>query len=219
MKPIAKMNSVLLSMTSAAVFGVWANLSKFISTDKHKVIVVFIGVIFSVGFYNLLLTLLNIILNTNKLVFLKKLTLGSEYVQGCWVGFFIRNDGKPSFFYEIYEQTLEKITVRGTAFNENGVFHCNWISNNVNFDSENCEITYYYSNDSIANTHKNTGIASFVGIRTSKMAPITKLRGYSSDLFNPKKLEAQEIKVSDFHDSSDLELFKKAQEFYNDLNN
>ena len=89
----------------------------------------------------------------------------------------------------------------------------------MNVDSENCEITYYYSNDSISNTHKNTGIASFVGVRKSKMASITKLRGYSSDLFNPKNLEAQEINASDFHDSPDLELFKKAQEFYNGLNN
>ncbi len=75
-------------------------------TDKHKGLVVFIGVVFSVGFYNLLLTIFNILLNNNHLVILKKLILGPEYVQGCWVGFFIRNDGKPGFFMRITSKLL-----------------------------------------------------------------------------------------------------------------
>lgn len=43
--------------------------------------------------------------------------LGKYYLEGLWVGYYVV-DGKAEYYYELFEQTLDGLTIVGKAFDE-----------------------------------------------------------------------------------------------------
>ena len=154
----------------------------------------FAGLI-SLGIYRFLtLFLLNIF---RKSKWFKKYILGAYYLEGTWVGFFIGNENRIRYFVETFEQDLNSLVIRGKSFKDEGAYHGSWIAETSNIDIKLGKLSYNYTTDAIGNTFINPGIAIFNFERPSAQKPPNKLIGFSSDLYNPNKLKAMEIKISE----------------------
>jgi len=204
-------HSIVISLTTLIIFSIWTLITDHI--EQNPLLSIMFSGIISLGFYRFIYTILLIIFR--KLKCFKKLILQSSYIEGTWVGFFIDNQNKPKFFVEIFEQDLSELIIKGKSFYDSGSYQGTWISDNVAINSRLGEMTYTYKASMIGNTFVNPGIAHFDFERKSKFSPPEKMIGFSSDLFNPKKLKAFELKISDKSELDHVKCYQKAQEIYN----
>ncbi len=140
--------------------------------------------------------------------------LGASYMEGTWVGFFIGHDETPRFFIETFEQSISDLIIRGKAFKESGEYHGSWIAENTEVNTRTGKLTYTYDADVIGNSHVNPGLAVFTFDRESRDKPPHAMIGFSSDLFNPKKLKSFEEKMSDNTSIIISDAIEKAKEIY-----
>ena len=66
----------------------------------------------------------------------KRFLLGSSYVEGKWVGFYIGLGGRPRFVIQVIRQSWAKLTISGRALNEMGRPHGQWRSQSAVVDGD-----------------------------------------------------------------------------------
>ena len=210
MNPEIKFHSIVISITTAIVFLIWLGLNKVII--EYPFLSIALSGLISLGiFRTLALLLLSLFRNSR---FFKKFILGPSYMEGIWAGFFVGHKNRIRLFFEIFEQDLNRITIRGRVFREDGGFHGSWIAEDATFDSIRGKLTYNYQADAIGNTFVNPGLGNFDIDRKALHKAPEKLIGFSSDLFNPHKLMAIEEKISNDTMIDDLKALEIAKEIY-----
>jgi hypothetical protein len=192
MSPEVKFHSFVTSLTTLVVFSLWVYLQTLI--DKYPIISIIIASIFTIGMYRLINTILMTIFRNSKI--LKKFILGPAYMEGTWVGFFVGHNNI-RYLVETFEQDLSLLKIRGRVYREDFTFHGSHISTNASLDIVSGHLSYSYDADTIPNTHINAGLARFTLDRDGREQAPYRIIGYSSDLFNPTKLQAFQEKYSD----------------------
>lgn len=210
MSPELKFHSLIVSASTLIVFTIWSQLTSLVA--KYPATSVIAAGLISIGVYRIL----NLILLAafRKISMVKKFILGPGYMEGTWVGFFIGHDEKPRFFIETFEQDLSDLIIRGKGFKECGTYHGSWISDNTEVNTRLGKLTYTYEADVIGNSHINPGLAVFSFERKTKDLPPHGMIGFSSDLFNPKKLKSFEKKISDCTSIGIEEALTEAKEIH-----
>lgn len=213
MKPIIKFNSIVISITTMIMYGLWALLSDNIfSSISAKILTVLISYFTSLGFYKSIFWLLSGLLSKWK--WFKNMIYGSYYLEGIWVGFFIGKDSKVRYFYEVFEQSLDEIVITGKAFKDDESILGIWKAKNPVIDIVLGKMTYYYETDVFENTFINPGLATFNLERIDKDKCPYALTGFSSDLFNPVKLKAFEVKLDVCSQKNNTRLIEEAKKVY-----
>lgn len=197
------------------MFGLWALLNNVIFTStKVTLVVILISYFTSIGFYRVVFSIMSLLVS--KILWLKKIIFGAYFFEGTWIGFFIGDDNKPKYFYEIHEQTLDAYVIQGKVFRNDATVHGVWTAIDPVIDVKNGKLMYYYEADTYNNTFINPGLASFNFEREGRDCAPIKLIGFSSDLFRPGKLLALEVKEDDKTIIDHKFLIKKAKKLYND---
>lgn len=226
MKPIIRFNSIVISLTTLVVFGIWLLISKLLLTNPEwfknpdNNLYNFLGIILtafmSIGVYRIFLNLCSYLVNNS--LFIRKMIFKSSFLEGTWVGFYIGVSGNVRYLIETFEQNFDSVIIRGKSFNELQNFHSTWISDNVNIDVNRGKLSYHYKVESPNETSDHNGIAFFNFERKTKKTAPHELIGFSADLHLSKKCKAVEIKVSD-ETTIKLEIaLQKAKELYETRN-
>lgn len=205
MKPILRFNTIVLSLTTSAVFGMWLGISILLLkypdwfknpiNNKYNLLGILITALISVGIYRMIYLMVSYIVNNCN--WIKKKFFSSYYLEGTWVGFYIGVDGKERFFIETFEQNLDTLVIKGTAYDENKNLHSFWTSESINIDIEKGELLYQYKVRATKEKPDPIGIAYFNMNRDNNRKPAKMLVGYSSDSHLPKKCRAIEYKYSE----------------------
>lgn len=210
MSPELRFHSIVISITTLIVFTVWTHITGVIAA--YPWLSVFAAGIISLGLYRFVaMVQLSFFRKISKV---KKFILGPTYMEGTWIGFFVGHENKIRYLVETFEQDLSELVIRGKVYRDDGTYHCSYVSQNATVDLRNGKLSYSYDADSISNTHINPGLARFDLERDSKDSPPSRLSGYSSDLFHPKKLMAFEEKVTDKTSMEATVAFEKSVEIY-----
>ena len=215
MSPELKFHSTIVSSTTLVVFSLWTQLTSHIS--EHPILSVIAASIISLGIYRMLTFVMLSIFR--KIPAIKRWILGAYYMEGTWVGFFIAHDNTPRFYVETFEQDINYLIIRGKAFKENNTYHGTWIAENTDIDAKLGKLTYIYNSDVIGNSHINPGMAVFTFDRNSKDSPPDRMIGFSSDLYDPKKLKSIGKKITDNTTLPLNEALEKAKGIYEDNRN
>lgn len=202
--------SVVFTLTTAATFFFWSEISK-IMPEKIWLGVLLSGIV-SLGTYRIILKVVELLLLEFKCV--KSVIFGSTYLEGIWVGCFVGHDGKPQYYIESFEQDFDGLVIRGKNFYADKRFKGTWISDRVIIDDDEGKITYTYITDMIYNTHKNQGLAEFNFDRENKKKLPKRMLGFSSDIFNTKKFLSVEEKILDRGPLSESDLLDRAIDIY-----
>jgi hypothetical protein len=210
MNPELKFHSVIVSLSTLVIFTVWTQLTILVS--KYPALSVITASLISIGMYRLLTIVMLAAFRNFPLV--KKWILGASYMEGTWVGFFIGHDDTARLYVESFEQDLSGLVIRGKAFKTDKTYHGTWISDNANINARLGSLTYTYEANVIGNSHTNQGLAAFTFERNERETPPYRMIGFSSDLFNPKKLKSFEEKVTNGTTMCVNEAIEKAEEVY-----
>lgn len=194
MNPVAKFNSIIISVTTVCMYVLWKLLNGIMfQNNTYAAFSLVITFLSSLGFYRLINNLLGMAFRKVKLF--KRFILGPFYLEGAWVGFFVGKNNKVRLIYEQFEQELDSLVIKGYSYNEDGSSHGDWIAKNPVIDNEIGKMAYYY--EAKVNTYPaiNQGFAEFNFRRTCKSDIISEMTGFSSDLYTPEKVPAYEKKV------------------------
>jgi hypothetical protein len=205
MSPEIKFHAFITSTTTLITFSLWSFMLQQVST--HPVTSVLVAGVFSLGIYRLINTIFLTIFRNVQCV--KKFILGASYMEGTWVGFFVGHDNNIRYLVETFEQDLSLLKVRGKVYRNDFSYHASHVSTDATIDILNGRLSYSYDADAINNTYVNAGLARFELTRSSREKPAHHMVGYSSDLFNSKKLMAFEDK---FSESTAVDLSKALEE-------
>jgi len=102
MTPNIRFHTYVITGTTFLIFYSWTFINKIEFIDDTLKLVIGFGTSF--GFYRIIINLA--LLLTKKISFVKKHILGSSYLEGTWVGFYIGFEDKPRFFVERFEQEM-----------------------------------------------------------------------------------------------------------------
>ena len=168
-----------------------------------------IGFLGSVGTYK---SLASILLGLfDRFIFIRRRFLGPEYIEGTWVGCYEFSEGQRRFTVEYFEQTLDKVIVRGQAFTEEGEPYGQWLSRAVTVNAEQGTLIYAYDCDIHSDNTSFQGIAIFHFERKTKRKPPSVLNGFSADVIDGVRSANREHKIGDTEIGM-KEAFEKAKE-------
>lgn len=139
MKPITRVHSILFAISTTVVYAVW-NWSATIQTS-NVVVNLIISFLMSLTFYKVLFQLLLFLCEQAPV--LKKIFLGKYFLAGVWIGFYIV-DNEIEYYYEIVEQNLDGITIKGIAFDEGHKSIGEWTIVDPTINIAESKLTYYY---------------------------------------------------------------------------
>ena len=139
MKPITRIHSILFAISTTIVYSVW---NWFASIQTNLVVLnLLISFLMSLTFYKALFQLLLFL--CKQIPTLKKILLGKYFLEGVWIGFYTV-DGETEYYYEIVEQNLDGITVKGIAFDEGQQSVGEWTIVDPTINIVESKLTYYY---------------------------------------------------------------------------
>lgn len=139
MKPITRIHSILFAISTTIVYSVW---NWFASIQTNLVVLnLLISFLMSLTFYKALFQLLLFL--CKQIPALKKILLGKYFLEGVWIGFYTV-DGETEYYYEIVEQNLDGITVKGIAFDEGQQSVGEWTIVDPTINIAESKLTYYY---------------------------------------------------------------------------
>lgn len=139
MKPITQVHSILFAISTTVVYAVW---NWFASIQTNLVVLnLLISFLMSLTFYKVLFQLLLFL--CKQIPALKKLFLGKYFLEGVWIGFYAV-DGEIEYYYEIVEQNLDEITIKGIAFDEGHKSIGEWTIVDPTINIAESKLTYYY---------------------------------------------------------------------------
>lgn len=215
MKPITKLNAYAFSISTSIVYYLWVELSKIFS--EVKLLNVILTFVISIGFYRLIYKLALLICNKNN--FLRQIVLGKYYLHGIWVGFYIYKNN-PTVYYEIFDQTVESLTITGRAFDLNGKYKGSWTIIDPYISVEESKISYYYEMNEISEESFTLGYAK-ASIIWKDQKEACQLEGFAVDGDDTSKQNFLSIKTKQkikkivlMNDIYNDDLFCLAKELY-----
>jgi len=210
MNPSIKLQSISFSIATATVFSGWTFLTEI--GRSYPYIKIAIALLISLGVYRLIASL--IIEASKKWTWFKKIMLGSYFLNGTYVGFYIGASGKIRYIVERFEQDIDSLVIRGKSFDDNLNYHANWTATSVNIDTKAGKISYMYECTPMKDSSNHNGVAIFSFIRKNQDSPANGLEGFSADLHIGKRVRAKEIKVSDKCSLDEKDALRKAKKLY-----
>lgn len=190
MTPITKAHSLTFAIVTPVVFLIWKSISSIYGLNW--ILDMLITAIISAKFYELVYKMLLQVYQ--KLHILKKWLLGQRYFAGLWMGYYSL-DGIRTFYYEFFEQSLESLSIKGTAFDENFNQIGSWTIMQPYINIEESKLAYYYEMDELALPDVTLGFAKAT-IHWDKSGMATKLTGFAVGSFSMKKEPFVSIKVN-----------------------
>lgn len=181
MTPVTKAHSLTFAIVTPVIFLLWKSISNIYGL--YWILDMLITGIISATFYDLMYKML--LQACQKLHILKKLLLGHRYFEGLWIGYYT-SDGIRTFYYEYFEQSLESLSIKGTAFDENFNQIGSWTIMQPYINIEESKLAYYYEMDELALPDVTLGFAKAT-IHWDKSGIATKLAGFAVGSFSMEK--------------------------------
>jgi hypothetical protein len=128
---------------------------------------------------------------------LRKFVLGPSFVAGTWIGCYRNKAGEPRFTVEVFEQSLDRTTVRGWAFGSDKKLEADWVSDAVEVYPMSGLLRYSYNCQLYTLKTAHQGIAVFSFDRPTYKDPPKKMIGYSADLTDGDRTQNHEEKIAD----------------------
>jgi hypothetical protein len=187
-------------------------------------IIFLINFISAYGFFNVFVSLIAGILERCQLV--KKIILGSSYLEGTWVGYYFTPENTPIVFFQIIEQNTEQIHILTEAYYENKRNRCKWYSiSEVSIDTLRSTLNYLYDVDMINKNEQDNSrslglfISTFHKKKNGFLKYPCRINGYAFNLNSQTKLKTVQIKYSDstyinLEEGDINRLIQKAMDFY-----
>lgn len=189
MSPPTKLHSLVFSIATAFVFLLWNCISNFYAA--HWLISFIVYFVISAAFYKHLYNIAVII--CKEVTCLKKWALGQYYFEGLWIGFYTVNDEK-EYYYEIFEQNLEELSIKGVAFDSQDKPVETWSILHPHIDISASKFTYYYELNDFANPEITLGY-SCATIFRNRHHDAYKLLGFAVDKYFEGKQSYISVKV------------------------
>ena len=219
--------NISLLVTSVFVYFVWKLFDAIdlsvISTDAiRKIVVMAIDFVVAYGFFHFFANILVMLSGNVSLV--KRLILGSQYIEGVWVGYwYLEENGekKPIFFKEIIEQTVDDIVISGEAYYRDRTLRCYYSSDAlVKIDTRDYSLFYVYNARFAAQNDNCLGVTYLRLQHRGHFTSPERFLGYSMNLGNEKTEDgAIGMRVSKLpHKFTSQQLLDKAIKFYNEEN-
>lgn len=190
MEPIMKMHSISFAIATTVMYFIWDYFSKIQSSSL--IINLILTFIFSVTFYKIVCKF--ILFSSKKVRLLRKMMLGKYYLEGLWIGYYVVN-GQTEYYYEIFEQTLEGLTIVGKAFDEKKNYIGEWSIIHPNINISESKFTYYYEMNDISSENILLGY-SRATIYWDKHGNAEKLIGFAVDSFSSEKQNYTSKKIN-----------------------
>jgi len=196
MSPETKFHSLVLGLIVPLMFGVVAYLIPFIQRATWlEVIGGAIAAFFaSAGAYKLVAAGLVWLLRQSR--WLKSKLLGSYYMEGTWVGYFIGRGGHVRYVIETFEQDLSSLIIRGASYSTDHQRHGQWVSEASFVDAHRGRLIYTYTCDILSRGVALQGVGTFQFERESERAAPYRIEGYVADLVDGRRLPVVEEKIS-----------------------
>lgn len=211
-----KFQSIVISLTTLIFFSLYEAANKA-PVQINPILKVLVGVALSLSLYRLITK--QFLKLGQKSEYVRKFMLGSMYMEGTWVGFYVGISGKVRYLVEHYEQDFFQLIIRGDSWDEEGKFHTSWRSKPAHINSASGQISYMYDLSGINDNTNGDGIAFFNFIRKNQYSAPTELKGFSADLHNSSRTKSIEKKISDNHRIDDIKALTIAMEFYKERGN
>jgi len=131
----------------------------------------------SVGTYISISKILKHILGSSTT--LTRYVLGPSFIEGTWIGFLQDEDVTDRVYLvtEQYEQDLENIVIRGSAYTLDGQLNSSWTSKMCNLDPKKGKIIYNFECSSNKKGITFEGVGEFKLCRHSKTEPAALIEG------------------------------------------
>jgi hypothetical protein len=147
-----------------------------------------------------------------KVQLIRRLLLGSAFLEGTWVGHYVRS-GLHRFTIETIDQRDGETRIEGREFDENLKTRADWSSESCFVDVRRGRLIYVYSCDVYDTNHQQNGIGVFRIVQSRKGEPRDKLDGYAVDMVDGQKDPNTEHRISmDF--VSDADALKQAKAIF-----
>lgn len=190
MTPLLKAHSLSFSLATTIVYILWKNLETL--QTECWIINIIITFILSLSFYRIIYK--SIFFSCKRIKTIKKWILGSYYFEGLWIGYYTVDD-EVEYYYEIFEQELNSLTIKGKSFDKNKKFTGEWAIINPNLNIADSKFTYYYEMD-VASSHDITLGYSRATIYWDSKGRAKKLIGFAIDNYSLNKQLYTSIKVN-----------------------
>lgn len=213
MTPLLKLHSIAFGLSTALVFSLWTQVAQL--SEQHELLKILVGGLISLGIYRVIAKF--IISLTKNSSFIKRQLLGTYYLGGTWVGFYVGADGKEKFLIERFEQDIDTLVIRGKSFNEKSEFHVTWTATPVNIDPVLGKISYMYEcQPNNGEGNPSIGVAIFNFERPNQYSAAKELRGFSADLHLGIRTKSLEIKISNSCDIEENKALAEAKKVFNE---
>lgn len=208
MSPISKAHTVAFTLATAVAYSAW-NYVATIQTE-YEIVKFCITLLLSLSFYRAIFKVI-LLLCKNMRIF-RKAILGRYYFEGLWIGYLVIND-EVEYYYEIVEQDLEHLTVRGKSFNQIHTFAGEWTIIDPNLNITDAKLTYYYEMNDASLNGLTLGY-SRATVFWDKRGHAYKEVGFAMDCYSSGKQQYFSVKIEN---PQNVETWIK-QNFWNEVN-
>lgn len=187
---------MVVLITVLLVYGTQQITSNFSTLNGGYFGFVLIAV-YSIGAYTFTARATSFLLLQSR--FLRRIFLGTYFLEGTWVGFVYKQDGSRLLVIEHIEQTIDHTFIKGKSFDGSGTLASTWESRVVSVDVAKSNLTYTYDCRTPDKGVTYAGVAEFTLERGSNQELNGFISGYLYD-FDQKReqaLRSEEIKFAD----------------------
>lgn len=189
MSPIFKAHALSFSLATSIVYMLRETISQI---QTEWLIVNFVlSFILSLTFYKILFELFLFVCKKNS--FIKSIILSRHYFEGLWVGYYIV-DNEVEYYYEIFEQDLEELVIKGKCFDKDRLYLGEWSILHPNINTSDSKLTYYYEMNIISSDDITLGY-SRATVFYDKHQHANKLIGFAVDNYSTNKQQYISLKV------------------------
>jgi hypothetical protein len=168
------------------------------------------GVLASLGIYRLLAEGFRWLLR--KILWLRRLILGKQFLEGTWVGHYLSN-GEHRFTIEFIDQAETVPTIHGREVDAEGNTMASWTSDTISVDVARMQLMYSYRCSVFRRNHVQEGLGVFAIVCEQPGEPPTRLVGYAVDVIDGNRDPNTEHKIADTV-MPESEALKKAKEIF-----
>jgi hypothetical protein len=153
------------------------------------------ALVVTAGFYRILFIIIRWLMARNTRV--RSMVLGSHYLHGTWIGWFVGHAGDKRLMIEHFNQDLDSLTIVGRSFTESGSGHGYWHSESVTIDATKGRLIFTYACNLVSRSSSVYGIhTSYFERESSDLGP-SKVSGFAHDLNDSTRIAVHSTKVSE----------------------
>jgi hypothetical protein len=198
--------------TVAMMFAVLTWAQPFIASLRTSYAIASGGgaIVASLGVYRLIADALR--WSLRKVLWLRKLVLGRQFLEGTWVGHYLSN-GEHRFTIEFIDQAGTVPILHGREVDAQGDTLASWASDTMSIDIDRRLVLYSYTCRVFRRKHVHEGLGVFTIVCEEPGQAAMKLDGYAVDLVDGNRDPNTEYKIADTA-VSDSWALERAQEIF-----